>query len=1467
MDFGGCLNDDSFGPAAVGCRGDFDFTLKFERIFLSLLPAAIFIALSITRIVFLCRRRSMVGGAAFQWLKLTTIGAYAAVELSLLVMSAAKAVRLRELFISSSALTFITAICMVAVSFLEHSRSPRPSILLSSYLVLTLLFDVVQTRTLWLAARNNDEISFSRLTTAAVALKALMTFLESQHKTRWVQWDVKQHSPEETTGIYGLAAFIWLNSLFLNGYKKLLTLDDLFPLDQNMTSEALQARLANIMEKSTSRGGKFGLAKALAKTLAVPILIPVAPRIAMIGFTFCQPFLIDSVLTYLQQPTSQRDPNVGYGLIGASLLIYSGIALSTAFYWYFHERVLFMARGCLASAVYKKTTESKAVADDSAAVTLMSTDVERIRQGFLTLHEYWANTVEVALASWLLQRQLGAAFAAPIVVVVICIILCAALVASTGNRQKVWMDKIQRRVGMTAGVIANMKSVKIAGIAGPIEDLIQGMRVDELKMGNRFRMVMVISVTIAFAPLIISPVVTFAVTAASLDVTTIFTAFSYLLLLSNPLIMVLQMVPTTLAAFTCLTRIQNYLESEPRVDFRESTFELSDEKQLDGPGPSAAVITVKNGSFGWDEERLSLRNIDLAVPASQLTMVVGPIASGKSTLCRVLLGETPVHHGHVILTPTSRRIGYCDQNPFLSNGTIRENIVSFSPFNEARYSESIEATMLTADLLTLPQGDRTNIGSNGITLSGGQKQRVAMARALYLDTDFFIFDDILSGLDADTEENVFRRVFGPDGLMRKRNATAVLCTHSIRHLPSADHIIALGSDGTLVEQGNFQDLVANRKYVHSLGIKERKSEDSDSDATSVEIEEPPENPTFRAKTAESAVSEHIQDLARVHGDSTVYKHYFKSIGFLPLFSFLVTAGGAGFLYNWMTVWLNLWANDLSSTHPNHNNAYWIGLFGLFQAMAMILIFAFVFIGMRTIIMQSGATLHKAALVTVVKAPLRFFTTTDTGVVTNIFSQDMTLIDNELPMALLNVTVDFFITTGMAAVVASASPYLAISYPFLAVVLWCIQKFYLRTSRQLRLLDLEAKSPLYTHYLDTIKGVATFRAFGWVRDGILLNNSQLDNSQRPAYLLAMIQRWLGFTLDVVVCILAVIVVALSTQMRSTTGFTGASLVTLMSFGSSVANIIRSYTMLETSLGAISRLKSFSEKTKPETLPGEDFVPPATWPQNGSIDIKGVSASYSELSDDSDVGPSGSTTPNSPNLALRDLNITILPGEKVAICGRSGSGKSSTILLLLRLLDPIPSTYENVTIDGEPLHRIDRAVLRQRIIAVPQEAVFLPDGTSFRANLDPFGTATAADCRAALDAVGLSLLVDSHGGLDTGMSAEALSQGQKQLFSLARALLRRRLRAATGIHGGILLLDEVSSSVDMDTDRAMREVIEREFEGYTIVMVSHRLEMVMGFDRVVVMSRGEVVEQGRPRKLVEREGGRFRELWMVSSTGRE
>lgn len=990
-------------------------------------------------------------------------------------MSIANAGLYKTYFVSASALEFISSLGFIVLSLLEHTRSPRPSILLSFYLTLTLLLDVAQTRTLWLASRNQTDVAFSRVFTSAVTFKAVSLLMESQNKARWISWDSKEHSPEETSGLFGLGAFIWLNQLFLSGYTKVLKVGDLYPLDPAMCAETLEKNLARHREKSVSAGRhkRYGLAQALVKTLAVPILLPVFPRAAMAVFQFCQSFLINTLLSHLEETNPSK--NDGYGLIGATILIYLGIAVTFALYWYYQERAMYMARGALVAAIYTKTTEVGLSAADNSALTLMSGDIERIIAGFLNIHELWANTAQVAIACWLLSQQIGLAFLAPLIVVGVCAACSTILARLTGPRQKAWMEQIQKRVGLTSTVVGQMKNLKMSGLAAPIGKLVQQMRVDELRAGARFRVILSFTATLGVTPLCLSPVMVFAFATRTLGVTNIFTSMSYIVLLATPLSVLFQSIPTLMAAFTCLDRIQVFLEREDRRDFRvaisapsqdesSTTDSLGDSGGNKAIGSSSYTIEISGGSFGWSSDRSVLTDIDLRIPSGSLTMIVGPVASGKSTLCKALLGETPVAGGTTRTTfpPCSTRVGYCDQAPYLSNATIRENIVGFSLFDQNRYDEAIEAAMLRQDLdFLLPQGDQTQIGTDGITLSGGQKQRVCLARALYHGTDIVICDDVLRGLDADTEDQVFRKVFSANGILRRRKATMVLSTHSVRYLPFADHIIALNGDGTISEQGTFQDLVANQGYVHSLKVEEKTGRQSD-DEENVPAETAKQADKLKLTTASATGDTGKPDKdeqSRMFGDFEVYKHYFARIGITSQLAFLVSAIAWGFFYSFPTVWLTYWSDDIASAHHTHSDSFYLGLYALFQICTPISLLIMSLICFKNIVHQSGSRLHQDALDTVISAPLRFFAITDTGTITNLFSQDMTLVDGRLPMALSNMCLYIFSSLGQAAVIATSSPYLAITYPFLLGLLYFVQKFYLRTSRQMRLLDLETKSPL------------------------------------------------------------------------------------------------------------------------------------------------------------------------------------------------------------------------------------------------------------------------------------------------------------------------------------------------------------------------------------------------------------------------
>ncbi|KAF9768848.1 hypothetical protein IL306_013808 [Fusarium sp. DS 682] len=871
-------------------------------------------------------------------------------------------------------------------------------------------------------------------------MPGIVLALEAQHKSFPQQWKVS-HSPEERSGIFSLCTYFWVDRLLLSGYKSLLAVDDLYVLDETMSASSLQEKMKQQEVKRLTTFTSARFSWRMFSTLLGPLLLAVLPRIAVIGFTFCQPFLIQTVLANLESP---GDPKHGYGLIGATVIIFTGIAVSNGLYFYWQERFVCMARGILLTAVYNKTI-SLPIDDvnDSAALTLMNSDIERIKMGLLPLHEYWANVIEVILASWLLEKQIGAAFAAPIVVIILCVLASGGVASITGRRQVAWMKAIEERVAATATVISTMKSLRISGMTSAIEKLIQQLRENELRIGGKWRLMLVVAVTLSFTPMTIGPLMAFAVTSRSLEVTRIFPSLAYIMLLATPLSSLLQNIPGLLSAFACLGRIDTYLKKESRLDPRTVYQRASFSQEKVAMSQAVPALEVTGGNFGWTAEHNVLRDINLKIPSASLTIVVGSVASGKSTFLKALLGETAFSSGTIEVGVNCHRIGYCDQTPFLFNESIRANIVGHAPLDATRYQQALYCTALEVDLKQLPQGDRTIVGGNGISLSGGQKQRLALARALYLEADLYLLDDILSGLDAATSSLVFQRTLGLNGVLTCRKSTVVFCTHEEQYLKFANNVVAISGDGSLTAVQNGTRIDNHGELFEEVG-------DQVSD---------PDLEMDHSINSNGLTEKHPKDEARRLGDLAVYRYYFSSMANWVITLFVISCCCYGFTANFPTVWLKYWSADVIRPNPRQSGTFYVGIYALLQSSCLLSLTAVVLLCTQSMISQTGSRLHQRALQTVIGASLRFFALVDSGTVTNHFAQDLTLVDSELPLSLINFALSLFALVGMAAVIAVASPWLAVAYPFLIGVVYYIQVFYLRTSRQLRLLELDMKAPL------------------------------------------------------------------------------------------------------------------------------------------------------------------------------------------------------------------------------------------------------------------------------------------------------------------------------------------------------------------------------------------------------------------------
>ncbi|ETN39964.1 uncharacterized protein HMPREF1541_06191 [Cyphellophora europaea CBS 101466] len=1445
-------SDTLFGPAYQGQGRSFDFTLLFEDTILTIVPASIFLVAAGARAAWLVNSPNKVVSSLSRSTKLILLSAFASIQLTVLLLRATNLEAATKASVSAAALDFAAACVLFILSCFEHSRSVTPSTIIGLYLLVSFAFDAVRVRTFYLiggyAARG-----IAHLLSLSLAAKLGVLVTEAIEKRSILLDPYKELPPEQTSGIYNKSVFWWINPLLKVGFDTNLRTDDLFNLDETLASAEVHSRFKTRWHAVRDYRPN-SLLFVVGDVLKWQLIISALPRIILSAARFAQPFLVQSTIHFVSH-RDEQDLSIGWGLTAAWSLVYFAIAILGAAYQHLLNRCCAQIRGGLVSLLYDKTLDlSIAAKDPNAALTLMSADIERMVQSLPLFHDVWCGILDLGIAMYLLYLNLGSACYAPAIVYVVQLVGTLILMRVIADFQKRWLNAVQKRVSFTSALLHSMRNVKLLGLAAVVKNRTQALRLDEIRLCKAFRVMDAWRVMLQNASQIFAPFATFFLyylrakgNGESLDIATAFSILTILRVMDNPLNIVIYASVQLASSMSCFQRIQEYLLSTSRNDDRLSIQNVYESEEYwdsvpatdnipmrnmsVSRSPADEAVSLKNCSFGWEQDAEPvIKDVDLSLQAGSLTMVIGPVGCGKSTLLKGLLSETPLSHGFVYVRNNS--IAFADQEPWVQNGTIKEAIYSASaiPPDAGWYDEVIDCCGLREDIGALPKGDRTRIGSKGISLSGGQKQRLALARAIFSRAEMLLLDDVFSGLDNDTAEHIFRRLFSRNGLLKRLRTTVVLVTHAVHRLPYADVIVSLDQQGRVSEVGNYIALSNSNGYVHTLDLGLKQWDDGGMD------DFPKEKPKPSLKVEETQ-EQGTEDLLRRTGEWKTWKHWFKSCGYLSS----ALAFMEGFMWMVLTqtpgVLVRFFSQD-DSLQSDSSATTFIIVFGITSAMAAIMVLAVVYQVLLDMQPRSAKAYHITLLETVLNAPLIFFTRTDIGSVTNRFSQDLSLIDLDLPFTYVDFVLSLVSVITGIALMAASSGYFAITIPVMLGVMYVIQKYYLRTSRQLRLLDLEEKAPLYTQFGETAAGLATVRAFGWSPTFAEKHLTLLDRSQRPFYLLLCIQRWLALVLDLVVMglIAVLLVVVVLNRKTMDPGLVGVGLLSAVTLSSSLTNLVKNWTEMETSIGAVSRIRDFVRTTDHEHKAIECEDVRSTWPENGEIRFQRFSASYSM---------------DSP-IVLNDIDLAIRLEEKVGLCGRSGSGKSSALASLFHLLEFREGSLE---VDGVDVACIPRETLRSRLNVIPQEPWWITT-ENVRFNMDPWhalGSSSSADIDAAyvsaLSHCQVWNVIEAKGGLDAVMTPDFLSHGQRQLFCLARAMVRQ---------SRVVVLDEVSANVDIKTDELMQQIIREHFDGCTVIAVAHRLNTIDDSDRVVVLNQGRVVEVGQPRVLLNMEGSAFKDL---------
>ncbi|KAJ3795163.1 ABC transporter [Lentinula aff. detonsa] len=1200
------------------------------------------------------------------------------------------------------------------------------------------------------------------------------------------------------------------------------------------------------------------------------------------------PLLVKAIInfateSYTNHFEGKSVPPVGKGIGMAVGLFFLQVFASLCTHQFFYRSAGsgVLLRGGLIAAIYARsmrlTSRARSKLPNGLIMNHISTDVSRIDFCAGFFHMSWAAPIQMAICLVLLIINLGPSALAGFAFFILSTpIQTFAMKKMFAFRQKsmLWTDK---RAKLLQELLGGMKIIKYFAWEVPFLKRIAEYRYKEMYYVRTLLIIRAANNAIAMSlPTLASVLafVTYSLSGHELNAADIFASLTLFNLLRMPLMMLPLSFSSITDAHNAIQRLYGVFEAETL----DETLMIDD--SID------AAVEVKAASFSWDapppeqeekkkrgkkaitsqpaattespQEPFKLRDITMTIPRGQLVAVVGQVGSGKTSLLQGIIGEMRRTGGNVIFGGS---VGYCPQSAWIQNATIRENICFGRPFDEERYWNAVRNSCLEPDLEMLPNGDMTEVGEKGISLSGGQKQRLNICRAIYCDTDIQIFDDPLSALDAHVGKAVFNNVLHNN----TSGKTRILVTHALHFLPFVDYIYVV-NEGRIVESGAYHDLMVNgnefSRFINEFGNNDReKAEEETSEVEVVKPEEDEEDENVKEKRKKAIAGAGMMQVEERNTGAVsgaIYKTYIKSgNGFvlLPIFFLsLVFVQGATVMSSY---WLVYW-EELYSNHKIQMGIY-AGL-GVAQAMAMFLM------GTTFAMLTYFASqrLHKAAIERVMRAPMSFFETTPLGRIMNRFAKDIDTIDNMLGDALRMLAGTMSNILGAIILISIVLPWFLIAVVVVLSVYCYAAYFYRASARELKrmiiaFIDAILRSSLYSHFSESLSGLATIRAYGESDRFLLDNERRIDVENRAYWLTVTNQRWLGIRLDFLGTILTFVVALLTVGTRFTISpsQTGLVLSYILSIQQAFGWLVRQSAEVENDMNSVERVVYYAEEIEQEAaheLP--DKKPPSPWPSRGHVVFKDVVLKY---------------RPELPPV-LKGISVNVQGGEKIGIVGRTGAGKSSLMSAIYRLVE---LDSGSISIDGVDIASVGLSDLRSGLSIIPQDALLF-SGT-LRTNLDPFNL---HDDAKLWDALKRSYLVDNtkrasvitsssetggYSGSDTPVNRFTLdsviedeggnlSIGQRSLVSLARALVKDTK---------VLILDEATASVDYETDRNIQDTITNEFEDRTILCIAHRLRTIIGYDRICVLDAGQIAEFDTPTNLYQNANGIFRSMCERSS----
>ncbi|KAF7549060.1 hypothetical protein G7Z17_g6647 [Cylindrodendrum hubeiense] len=1322
----------------------------------------------------------------------------------------------------------------------------------------------------------------------------------------------KTPSREYKASFFSLLTFQWMAPLMASGYRRSLEENDLWTVNPDRAAEPLTNTLKASFKRRIERGDKYPLLWAMHETFKFGIwfggICALFTNIIQVISPFTLRYLIQFASdAWEAHQTGGPEPHIGRGVglaVGITLMQLAQ-SLGTNHFIYQGMMVGGQFRGVLIGLIYEKSmrisgrakaggvkptmppetgAEEEKESDKEKSkdkkgkpnpdahdgtgwgngriVNLMSVDTYRIDQASSLFHMTWTSPILVLVTLALLLVNITYSALSGFGLLVIGMPFLTKAIRSLFHRRRDINKITDDRVSLTQEILQSVRFVKFFGWEKAFLQRLGDYRNREiyaiqvlLAIRNALNAV---SMSLPIFASMLS-FITYSLTHNGLSPAEIFSSLA----LFNGLRIPLNLLPLVLGqvvdAWSSLKRIEEFLLEEEtteemtieskgedaiRLESASFTWERTPtmepekaagdkgkkpkkEKPATNPQPDAAVEDTAS-TLVEERDPFKLHDLSMSVKRNELVAVIGSVGSGKSSLLSALAGDMRKTEGEVVFGASR---AFCPQYAWIQNTTLQKNITFGKGLDKSWYKEVVRACALQADLDMLPNGDQTEIGERGITISGGQKQRLNIARAIYFDADIVLMDDPLSAVDA----HVGRHIFDNAILGLLKDKCRILATHQLWVLNRCDRIVWM-EGGKIQAIDTFDNLMREHRGFQVLMETTAVEDRSEDNKKAAEVK--PEDDKKDKKKKKGAALMQQEERAQSSVPWSVYTAYISASGSLlnaPLVIFiLLLSQGTNIM---TSLWLSYWTSDKF----NLSTGVYIGIYaalGVAQA-----IFLFIFSLLLSILgTNSSKYMLQQAVTRVLRAPMSFFDTTPLGRITNRFSRDVDVMDNNLTDAIRM----FFLTMAMISsvfiLIIAYFYYFAIALVPLYILFVLAASYYRSSAREVKRYESVLRSHVFAKFGEGLSGVASIRAYGLQDRFIEELRAAIDDMNSAYYITFANQRWLSIRIDIigVLLVFTVGILVVTSRFSINPSIGGLVLSYILSIVGMMQFSVRQLAEVENAMNAVERLYYYGTEIE-EEAPEHTVEVRKSWPEKGEIIFDNVQMRYRA---------------NLP-LVLQGMSMHVQGGERIGIVGRTGAGKSSIMSTLFRLVE---ISGGRITIDGLDISTIGLHDLRSRLAIIPQDPTLFR-GT-VRSNLDPFHEHTDMELWSALRQADLVSSDASESPsearrqdpsrihLDSIVEEDGLnfSLGQRQLMALARALVRG---------SQIIVCDEATSSVDMETDDKIQTTIATGFRGKTLLCIAHRLRTIIGYDRICVMDAGTIAELDTPLELWK-QGGIFRSM---------